>query len=795
MDGRGEEIQVILDNLKNTDPGVTQSALNMLVQKLRTSTSVASAIPKMLIYLISQKGALKDKLETLSGENRKIMADVLSVISATSDGIESLQYRMEGGATPLEIWGHQYIKKLSSDITKVHVENIEVKKEPMEMIMKEVLTSLFQFNSECEAIDLLIEVDRIEMAPNYIDRDNLDRACTYLYSIAPYLSREERAKVNGSLIEIHRKTGQVVEYTNLMVKERRFEELEQVLKTEPEEIQMQIAYVLSKHRVFLQAGSEKVQRIINGYHMKGINQYVSERLELNKIGKNRAVGGGSFPEALTKATFSEEKIQEQENKKSYKISSQGSKGLLYLYNSSKAIEELEENLFSEDGYLKVSSILALSASMCTMQDDNETVLALVRESFNTNSTTQKIVLLHSLALQYTGTCRKDVYDLVKESAHSEQIEISLFSMFVMGCIYAQSCNVEIFTEVLLVFSERISKSIFSKYAMLGVALIFLGGEDRIEQVAELVASVEEYGVALSILLNGISYFGTGNTKILHKVLKDALEEGTPNLSEEEEEEEAYLEYKHVFSILSVALISAGEETLVNMATHTLEGVMLLDIPRVQMAVPLALSILHMSSAKAEVIEVLKRSAHSGDPSVVVSSIGALGVVSAGSSNSRVQNALEQMEGFCGKGAAGSALKIAEGLLYLGKGMMKLSMFTGGIASPRKVSGMLGFIFALLDGGSFVLDKYYFILMLLTPSITPKYLVTVDSEGAPVKAQVRVGGKVDVSGVAGRPKRLSGSQVRETPVVLQLNEGAELIGGAKSFHMSEEIIVIGSDQAL
>lgn len=789
MDSKAEEIHVILDNLQNTDPGVTHSALSMLVQKLRSSTSMASTIPKLLLSLISHKDILKQRMSGMSGENKKTMADILSVVSATSEGIETLEYRLEGGSTPLDIWGHQYIKKLSSDIIKVYTEQPAASRGNFEGLLSEVLQCLFRFNSEYDAIDLLIEVNLLETLPEYVDRDNLDRVCTYLYSIIPYLSRKPRKQGLAALIEIHRQAGQIIEYTNLMVREQRLDEIASLMANEPPAVQLQMAYVLSKHEVRLRASTPQLQDILDGRHMKNINRYVAEKLELASASKDTNLG--SFPEALAKATFANEKIPEQENKKSYKISSQSSKGLLYLWNPERAMEELEEHLFSDDGYLKVSSILALSASTCKVHDESETVLAVVKEALTTHSTTQKLVLLQSLLLQYAGTGRNDILEVVRPFMHDSQIEVALFAIYTTGSVAAGSGSIEVFTETVQVLTERGSSSPFMKYAILGMALIFLGQEDGVEQILELASSVDKYGTALGILLRGTAYLGTGNSKILHSILKDALEESTPstNSTEEEEPDNAHQEYKHVFAIIGVALLSVGEDTLAQMATHILEGAMLLDNPRVQMAVPLALALLHMSTAKAEVIDSLKRCAHSGNSLVIVSSLAALGIVAAGSNNSRVQSALEQMSSFCGKGASGSTLKIAQGLLHLGKGTMKLSLFSGGVTSPKAVAGILGFVFSLLDGGSYILDRYYFTLLLVAPGIFPKHVVTVDDTGAPVRASVRVGTKVDVSGVAGRPKRMSGSQVHETPIILQATEAAEVIGRDASFHPADDIIVV------
>ena len=59
----------------------------------------------------------------------------------------------------------------------------------------------------------------------------------------------------------------------------------------------------------------------------------------------------------------------------------------------------------------------------------------------------------------------------------------------------------------------------------------------------------------------------------------------------------------------------------------------------------------------------------------------------------------------------------------------------------------------------------------------------------VKTGIRVGTPVNVSGVAGEPKRISGAQTHETPVILQPSEAAEITEKTPLTSLIEDIIVI------
>lgn len=59
-----------------------------------------------------------------------------------------------------------------------------------------------------------------------------------------------------------------------------------------------------------------------------------------------------------------------------------------------------------------------------------------------------------------------------------------------------------------------------------------------------------------------------------------------------------------------------------------------------------------------------------------------------------------------------------------------------------------------------------------PSIQ-RFLITLDTNGEPVKTSVRVGQAVDVVGQAGKPRTISGFQTHDTPVRIATTERAEL----------------------
>jgi 26S proteasome regulatory subunit N1 len=66
------------------------------------------------------------------------------------------------------------------------------------------------------------------------------------------------------------------------------------------------------------------------------------------------------------------------------------------------------------------------------------------------------------------------------------------------------------------------------------------------------------------------------------------------------------------------------------------------------------------------------------------------------------------------------------------------------------------------------------LFYLVPAIFPRMLVTLNAEDlSPLPVLVRVGQAIDVVGMAGKPRTITGFQTHTTPVILAYGERAEL----------------------
>lgn len=144
-------------------------------------------------------------------------------------------------------------------------------------------------------------------------------------------------------------------------------------------------------------------------------------------------------------------------------------------------------------------------------------------------------------------------------------------------------------------------------------------------------------------------------------------------------------------------------------------------------VPLALAVLSLSNAKINVIDLLFKLAYDTDTEIAYRAIICLGLVGAGTNNSRVADILRKLASYYGREESPLLLvRLAQGLLYMGKGMLSIQPYYSErfLLSKVGMSGLMIFLVSLLDVNATLLGKYHYFIYYLTLAMYPKSLFVV-----------------------------------------------------------------------
>jgi 26S proteasome regulatory subunit N1 len=212
-----ERLETCVSTLVSTEASVTAPlrmvALDTIVRELREATSSMTSVPKPLKFLRPQFDTLKAYYASLieASELRAHLADVLSVLAMTMgkhEERESLRFKLQAAKDEqamsrtkddnLGSWGHEYVRSLAGEIGQEYAQRVLDGADPKEdAAFADLLRMVYTIvpfhvthNAEAEAVDLLIEVQRLKhlLLLESIDENNYQRICLYLIKTADFMA-------------------------------------------------------------------------------------------------------------------------------------------------------------------------------------------------------------------------------------------------------------------------------------------------------------------------------------------------------------------------------------------------------------------------------------------------------------------------------------------------------------------------------------------------------------------------------------------------------------------------------
>lgn len=220
--------------------------------------------------------------------------------------------------------------------------------------------------------------------------------------------------------------------------------------------------------------------------------------------------------------------------------------------------------------------------------------------------------------------------------------------------------------------------------------------------------------------------------------------------------------------MGLALLASSEEIGNEMALRLFNHILHFSKADKKKIVPIALAILSLSNPKINVMDLLFKLAYDTDTEIAYRAIICLGLVGAGTNNSRLADILRKLASYYSRENDPLLLvRLAQGLLYMGKGMLSIQPYYSErfLLSKVGMSGLVIFLTSLLDINVTLLGKYHYFMYFLSLAMYPKSLFVLNDKLEPMPLNIRVGQAVDVVGQAGKPKKITGFQTHTSPVLI------------------------------
>ncbi|CAB1108308.1 unnamed protein product [Ectocarpus sp. CCAP 1310/34] len=871
-------LELAVMRVGDKEPGIVRNALRHLSSEIRSATTSMTSVPKPLKFLRPHYAQLKKSYESWpaatgpqpvatplvkqpataaagaeekmveveqdEGEatpegNKRALADILSVLAMTMadpGSRVSLKYKLEGTKGDLGRWGHEFLRSLAGEIGQEYsarrigavtegadgegdeemadAAGAEADVSDLIALVDDIVPFHLQHNAEAEAVDLLVEVQRLKKLLDlpYVDDKNYERVCLYLLRMADYMSDpDDLMEMMTTAFELYRMRGKYCDAVRVALRMDDSDLLAQLLaECEDKGMTQQMSFIMARHRAsYEHPDDDEVNEIIgNGSlseHYLALARdldvmeaktpediYKSHLAESGGVSRRRDGGAqqvdsaranlaSTFVNAFVNAGYGQDQLMTTEgnawlykNKDHGMMSAAASLGTILLWNVEEGLMQAHRQVLPLKRGLHQGRSCACRRyrqQISGVRNESDPALALLADHVESPSHAMRCGACVGLGVAYAGARREDVVELltplVANTENANMVEVGLAALS-LGMIFVGTCNEEVgsvLVQRLMESSDTELEQPMARLVSLGLGLLFIGKNEQADAMMEIVKTIEHrMGRYTQVVLDTCAYAGTGNVLKVQEMLHLCAE----HLDEKAEHQAA--------AVLGISLVTLGDDIGSEMALRTFDHLLHYGELPIRRVVPLALALLNISHPDMPVIDQLSRLTHDADTDVAQSAIMALGLVSAGTNNSRVAQLLRQLSEFYAREASHLFVtRIAQGLNHMGKGLMSLHPFHSdrGILNPAGLAGVLTVLHLCMDLKNTLLGKCHYMLFYITAAMNPRMLMTVDSDLKPLPVNVRVGQAVETVGQAGKPKTITGFQTHTTPVLLGVRDRAEL----------------------
>jgi len=130
------------------------------------------------------------------------------VASEDEADTEALKYCLLGTRKELVSWGHEYLRCLAGQIGQDYESRIQADQSVLEInqLVDQIIPEFINHNEEPEAVDLLLEVERLGALIEFTNPNNYERVCNYLLSCSDYAADTEEMQLTfRTAFDIYRK--------------------------------------------------------------------------------------------------------------------------------------------------------------------------------------------------------------------------------------------------------------------------------------------------------------------------------------------------------------------------------------------------------------------------------------------------------------------------------------------------------------------------------------------------------------------------------------------------------------
>ena len=316
-----------------------------------------------------------------------------------------------------------FFRTLAGEIGTEYVKRIENITNADELIdlVKQIVPYLIQIHSENEAIDLLLEVEKLDFLHQFCNKNNFKRVCLYLLTSSNYAADTDEMK---KILQIAHKIYTDFVIFNFYLKDSHANAIRVAIKLnnvdlikatfdscKDEPTQMQLAFILARNRIYLNDLPQELNSIVSNLKTSDFFKKLARELDVvepkspediykshledkkttEAIDSYKLNLASSIVSSFVNAGFGKESILSKagsdwlsRNKEEGLICTLAGLGLVNLWDIECGPNELEKFMSNNetDPYKKAGYNLGLGIISSGVRDENEVAFAVLTEQLN-----------------------------------------------------------------------------------------------------------------------------------------------------------------------------------------------------------------------------------------------------------------------------------------------------------------------------------------------------------------------------------------------------------------------------
>jgi 26S proteasome regulatory subunit N1 len=409
----------------------------------------------------------------------------------------------------------------------------------------------------------------------HVTESNFSRIALYLTSCANYVPEPEDSMVYTVVHNIYRKVNKFAEALRISIKLCDSKMAQEILESCDDELQKkQLCFMIARHGALnLTSDNESLTELLGNTQLsehflslaRDLDVYEAKTPE--EIYKSHLTEGGgragnadresaranlasTFVNGFVNAGFGHDALLTGESKELSKwiykcgstnkdsahgmMSAAASIGMIYMWDVDMGLNMGPMKMTDiQDDYIQAGSSLAAGIVSANVRNECDPVLALLTEQLEDKGMApcRRIGAALGLGLAYAGTQKEEILDLLTPIIVDPDIAVDLFSLasLSLGYIFVGTGKADIAENIIQGLMDRydnakeedqkVVKDSMSRFACLGLGLLFLGKQEEADITMDALAAVPgQIGKYAQFTVETCAYAGSGNVMKVQKLL-------------------------------------------------------------------------------------------------------------------------------------------------------------------------------------------------------------------------------------------------------------------------------------